>query len=162
MAEELNGRVQVASGATRFEKGDVRVRGNVRAECKTTSKSSYTLKLAELKKIQNEAISGGLEVPVMQIEFQGPGGGREVAVLDSRWLLDMILKKEGLVSGFFIHGFWPKGASFLLKVSQLIKMAALKEENKMKHWMMDITLKDVKYSVVSWDLFLRVYEESSQ
>jgi hypothetical protein len=56
-----------------FAKGDVRAAGEVRAECKTTSAKSYSLKLDEWTKIQSEALGGG-EVPVMQVEFQGAAG----------------------------------------------------------------------------------------
>jgi hypothetical protein len=72
-AKDLGGRVQKGSGATGFAKGDVRAALDVRAECKTTSAKSYSLKLAEWRKIQEEAHQGG-ESPVMQIEFQGAAG----------------------------------------------------------------------------------------
>jgi hypothetical protein len=66
MAEDLGGRVQPASGALKHAKGDVRVMGSVRAEAKYTSKSQYTLKLAELEKIIGEA---GLDRAVLQVCF---------------------------------------------------------------------------------------------
>jgi len=80
-AEDLGGRVQKGSGATGFAKSDVRAPLDVRAECKTTSAKSYSLKLHEWRKICQEAIQGG-ESPVMQIEFQGAlGYNTKLAVL---------------------------------------------------------------------------------
>ena len=73
-ASDLGGRVQKGSGSTVHNKGDVRAPLDVRAECKTTVSKSYSLKLHEWQKIQHEAITGGNESPVMQIEFQGPAG----------------------------------------------------------------------------------------
>lgn len=83
VAEDLNGRVQKASGATDFAKGDVRVVGEERVECKTTSAKSFSLKLSELEKIQGEALRGGAEAWSMQVEFQGQlGKHRKFAVID--------------------------------------------------------------------------------
>ena len=73
-AADLGGSVQPGSGAMEFAKGDVRVAGEIRAECKTTSKKTYILKLAELQKIQQEALMGRLEESVLQVEFQGQVG----------------------------------------------------------------------------------------
>jgi hypothetical protein len=84
LARSLGGRVTPASGATgaASAKGDVRVQGQVRAECKTTLARSYSLKLDEWRKIQHEAAVSG-EMPVMQIEFQGTGGmNKKLAVID--------------------------------------------------------------------------------
>ena len=93
LAEEIGGRVQPASGAMDFAKGDVRIAGVVRIECKTTSKASYILKVAELKKIQNEALLGGDDDWAMQIEFQGQAGlNKRVAVID--WYAYEQLRKD--------------------------------------------------------------------
>lgn len=83
MAEDLGGRIQPASGALSGAKGDVRKVGEIRGEAKTTSKSFFVLKLAELLKIRLEAITGGLEDWVFQIEFQGQmGQNKKFAVMD--------------------------------------------------------------------------------
>lgn len=66
MAEDLGGRVMPASGAMANAKSDVRAFGVVRAEAKYTAKESYSLKLADLDKIINEA---GLESAVLQLCF---------------------------------------------------------------------------------------------
>jgi hypothetical protein len=82
-AKDLGGRAQKGSGSSNFAKSDVRAPLDVRAECKTTISKSYSLKLHEWQKIQHEAITGGHESPVMQIEFQGPAGmNTKLAVLD--------------------------------------------------------------------------------
>jgi hypothetical protein len=82
-ATDLGGRAQKGSGSTDFAKSDVRAPLDVRAECKTTSARSYTLKISDWEKIQGEALRGGLEEPVMQIEFQGPAGiNKKLAIID--------------------------------------------------------------------------------
>lgn len=70
LAQDLGGKTQPASGALKHAKGDVRAVGEVRAEAKYTSKSSYQLKLAELEKIVGEA---GLERAVLQLCFVDRG-----------------------------------------------------------------------------------------
>jgi len=68
LAQDMGGRVQPASGAG-SAKGDVQVTGTARAECKLTRKKSYSLKLAEMEKIEKEAFYD--EIPFLQLEFQG-------------------------------------------------------------------------------------------
>lgn len=69
-AEDVGGRTVAGSGAAKHSGGgDVRKRGTLRIECKYTEKGSYALKLADLTKIKMEALKGGLEQPVMQLEF---------------------------------------------------------------------------------------------
>lgn len=84
-AAEIGGRVQTNSGATRHGGADVRERGKTRVECKYTGKSTYILKLADLLKLRQQAIKGGLEMPVFKIGFAVTGQRMmdEVAVL--RW-----------------------------------------------------------------------------
>lgn len=74
IAKELGGRVQKASGASKFAKGDV-VADGILVEAKTTSLGKYRIKLKELQKIQSEALEKSFLVWVFQIEFQGAGGG---------------------------------------------------------------------------------------
>jgi hypothetical protein len=81
-AKELGGYVQKASGASDFAKGDVRKAGDLRVECKTTSKKEFSLKFSDLLKIQDEAMKGGAEDWVFQIEFQGQmGQNQKLAVM---------------------------------------------------------------------------------
>lgn len=65
-----------------FAKGDVRVTGELRLECKTTSAKTYSLKVEELDKIKTEAITGGAEDWAMQVEFQRQIGPKRYAVID--------------------------------------------------------------------------------
>lgn len=91
VAEELGGRTQPGSGSGDFAKGDVRVKGEIRAECKTTSAASYSLKLADLVKIHREAALGKLEMPVMSVQFQGPvGTSHRYAVIDWEWFKQLV------------------------------------------------------------------------
>jgi hypothetical protein len=69
IAADLGGRTQPGSGSFWGAKSDVRKQGQIRCEAKYTAKKKYTLKLADLLKIKDEAIRGGLETPVMQVEF---------------------------------------------------------------------------------------------
>lgn len=82
VAADLGGRVQPGSGAPEFHKGDVRKAGEIRVECKTTSTKGYRLTLAEIQKIQGEALTGGDEGWAMQIQFQGQFTNKKVAVID--------------------------------------------------------------------------------
>jgi len=66
-ARSVGGRVTANSGAGR-DKGDVKVRGLLREEDKTTGKTSYVLKRADLRKIA--AAAQGDEIPVMSIAFE--------------------------------------------------------------------------------------------
>jgi hypothetical protein len=89
-AESLGGRVQKGSGSSDFAKGDVRA-PDLRVECKTTSFTSYSLKLSEWKKIMKEAITGNLDRAAMQIEFQGQfGQNTKLAVIAWQDFLDLI------------------------------------------------------------------------
>ena len=65
VAEELGGKVQIASGAL-DDKADVRSRDFL-CECKTTEKDFYTLKADTWNKIQKEAYKLGL-CPIMCIQ----------------------------------------------------------------------------------------------
>ena len=60
-----------ASGATMFGGGDGRLAGKIRLECKFTESDFYILKLEDLLKLRKQAIKGGLERPIFQIEFKG-------------------------------------------------------------------------------------------
>jgi Holliday junction resolvase len=63
-------------------KGDVRVKGFVRIECKTTGKRSFAVTMDMIEKIEAAALSAG-EIPVLVVEFNDGMGHRlrEVAVV---------------------------------------------------------------------------------
>lgn len=69
--KELGLKMSPASGATMFGGGDGRLAGQIRLECKFTEADFYTLKLEELLKLRKQAIKGGLEQPIFQVEFKG-------------------------------------------------------------------------------------------
>ena len=72
-------------------KGDVRVRGVTRIECKTTTKESYSLRLKDMDTISRAAVGAG-EIPAMVIQFEGDSGKSvaEVAVIPM-WALQELL-----------------------------------------------------------------------
>jgi hypothetical protein len=76
-AKDVGGRVQAGSGNARLGGGaDVRKQGDLRVECKYTSKTSYSIKLSELRKLKKQALMGGLEEPVLQFAFRDKSTGR--------------------------------------------------------------------------------------
>lgn len=89
IASRIGGRVTKASGAGDFEKADVRLRGLVRVEAKTTKHKSFSVTGEMLDKIEQQAVVAG-EIPVMEIEIEG--GARRVYVLPT-WALDGLLQE---------------------------------------------------------------------
>lgn len=75
LAEEAGGRTQKGSGSLPWAKGDVRRKGKFRAECKQTRSRSFTVTRTILNKIRSECDFD--EVPVLDVEFLGPGGRTE-------------------------------------------------------------------------------------
>jgi hypothetical protein len=93
LAKKLGGAVTPGSG-NGTQKGDVRVRGVLRVECKTTKHASFSVTTEMLDKIEEAALSHG-ELPAMLVEFCIPGKRpREVAVVPA-YVLDMITSKGG-------------------------------------------------------------------
>lgn len=74
------------------EKGDVRLKGLLRIEAKTTSKASFSVTKEMISKIEMEAISTG-EAPAIIIEFLGANGKpeHEVAVVPV-WVINSFTK----------------------------------------------------------------------
>ena len=91
LASRFGGKVVRGSGRGN-EKGDVRVKGVVRIEAKTTSKASFSVTKEMLAKIEMEAISCG-EVPAFIIEFLGKDGKpeHEIAVVPT-WVLNSLIQ----------------------------------------------------------------------
>ena len=67
LAERLGGRRTAASGS-KDEKGDVRVKGFVRLEAKTTKHKSFSVTLDMIKQIEEAALVSG-EMPIIAIEL---------------------------------------------------------------------------------------------
>lgn len=84
-AKRTGGRVTPGSGNQPGIKGDVRVEGSARIECKCTTAKSYSLKLVDLMKIEEAADRD--ENPVLEIEFQGIHPKRRYVVIPG-WLYD--------------------------------------------------------------------------
>lgn len=90
--ERFKGFRTPASGA-REVKGDVRVKGKMRIECKTTKHKSFSVTLDMVRKIEEAGLIGGGEVPVLLVEFNDNGKKLgEVAVIPS-YLLDDFLER---------------------------------------------------------------------
>lgn len=72
VANKLNGRVQPNSGATHFQKGDVKTK-NALIECKTTitPKQSFSIKKEWLIKNKREAMQMGKKYSILAFNF-GP------------------------------------------------------------------------------------------
>ena len=69
-AKLIGGYVQKASGALSYAKGDVRLKGVLRGEMKSTEKKSFILKRAVLDKIRSECL--GAEKPFLTVRFINP------------------------------------------------------------------------------------------
>lgn len=88
-ASRLGGRVTKQSGGGIFEKGDVRVKGLVRVESKTTKHSSFSVTDAMLDKIEMQALAAG-EMPVFEVDLRN--GERGVYVVP-KWCLDGLIQQ---------------------------------------------------------------------
>jgi hypothetical protein len=86
-AETYNGSVNSGSGNGWIRKADVRTEDEL-IECKTTTKTSYSLKARELFKLWQQAVIDN-RTPVFEIEFAGDG--MSCVVLDKR---DYLLMRE--------------------------------------------------------------------
>jgi hypothetical protein len=78
---------QTKNSGAGAEKGDVRVVGLARIECKTTKNKSYRLTVSDIEKIEN-ATFGNNEIPVMEIELEL--GKKKVLVVPT-WAMDILL-----------------------------------------------------------------------
>lgn len=80
-ARANGGRLTANSGAG-SDKGDVKVPGVLREECKTTLAASYVLKLEDLRKVVAAARRD--EIPIMRIAF-GDNLREQFVVIESGW-----------------------------------------------------------------------------
>ncbi len=78
IAKNLRGTLTPASGA-KDTKGDVRIKGVVRIEAKTTKNKSFSVTLDMVNKLETAA-TGVAEMPVFIIEFND-GNGRKIKEL---------------------------------------------------------------------------------
>jgi hypothetical protein len=80
-ARMVGGQRQKGSGSTPSAKGDIRVKGKLRGEEKSTAKGSYTIKRAVLDKIRSECV--GAERPFVLLRFRHP----VTMATEDRWVL---------------------------------------------------------------------------
>ena len=95
LAQMLNAKRQANSGATPFQKGDVKTKKFL-IECKTCiePKKSFTIKKEWLTKNKEEAFAMGREYGVLAFNF-GPGESNYF-VLDERTFKDLIGRIENV------------------------------------------------------------------
>ena len=88
VAKLLNGKKVANSGATKFNKGDVRT-DRFLIECKTATseKSSFSIKKEWLKKNKEEAFESGLRYSALAIDF---GGDEDYFVIDSKLMKELV------------------------------------------------------------------------
>lgn len=85
VARDVGGRTTIASGQTPIDKADVRS-SLVRVECKYTDKKSFTLKVADLLKVAEQAT--GDQIPLFYIEYREAGEG--YYVVPESWFLQLL------------------------------------------------------------------------
>jgi hypothetical protein len=90
-ASDYGGKTRPGSGNQWHSKGDV-ITPDYLIECKTTTKSSYSLKCQDLLKIWKEAISES-KIPVFEIEFSTVG--LSYVLLEKNDFLGIIQQLEG-------------------------------------------------------------------
>lgn len=78
-AKRLGGRVTKASGATAYEKGDVRLKGVARIECKTTKNKSFSVTRKLIDKMEADCL-GANETPILEVEFCDDRGNKEKSI----------------------------------------------------------------------------------
>lgn len=84
-ARRLGGVVVKGSGSG-DERGDVRLRGLIRLEAKTTSRKSFSVTPDILDKLDN-AVFGSGEIPIIQVELEC--GKRRVIIMPD-WALELV------------------------------------------------------------------------
>ena len=89
IAERIGGRLTPGSGS-KYQKGDVRVRGFARIEAKTTKNKSFSVSTKLIDKLE-EAVFGSDEIPFFEIEL---GLGSHTAVVLPREALDEIIEMQ--------------------------------------------------------------------
>lgn len=97
-AKRTKGRLVPGSGSG-YQKGDVRVKGTVRIENKTTSADSFRVTRKMISKITDAGMLHD-EVPAMVIEFLDEAGNpeEEVAVIPT-WALEILIMRLNEADG---------------------------------------------------------------
>lgn len=157
IAKDVGGRVQAGSGSSWRAKGDVRKMGDLRIEAKYTEKPTYVLKHADLEKLRLEAIEGGLEIPVMQVEFVGGGTSYKLAIFDLQLFLDWYQKSHDNMLNMTDLVATEKQATLDGSALQSFFWGAL---NKGKQGVVRVIWRGLPkdYAIIEWDLFTAVHE----
>lgn len=85
IANRIGGRVTPGSGS-KYQKGDVRLKGFVRVEAKTTIHKSFSVSTKLIDKLEEETFGSG-EIPIFEIEL---AGGTHTAIVMPKDALEMI------------------------------------------------------------------------
>lgn len=96
LAKKLNGTLTPASGASKFSKGDIKIKNaSLLVECKTTTteKTSFSIKKEWLEKIKEEAKIQQLENSVLAFSFT-PEGTENYFVISEKLMCYLINKLE--------------------------------------------------------------------
>lgn len=91
LAREVLGSVNAGSGNGWVRKGDVRSDTEL-WECKITSAKSYSLKQAELEKLNNQALMDG-RIPIFLVEFLKQG--EAYVILSKEDFMEMRMRLDG-------------------------------------------------------------------
>lgn len=155
IAKDIGGKEQPASGASWSAKGDVRKTGDLRIEAKYTDKDFFSLKLADVLKIRNEALMGG-EYWALQIDFALHH--TKFAVLDFK-LYEQMNKSLCLFTSDLVT----VGKSIRLSLKELyawhVEAAKFKEQSVIRLLFDTTPLKNVwVFALTDWDEFLRLRE----
>lgn len=93
MARREGANVQPGSGNVSGYGGDVRAAGKrLRGECKLTRSASFSVKLEDLMKLEQQAV--GDELPVFEVEFHRANQRRRYVVLPG-WAYDALMEESG-------------------------------------------------------------------
>lgn len=108
-----------------------------------------------MNKIQTEALQGGMELAVLQIEFQGQVRGRKFAVLD--WGSFQELLGELKVGMVFVESYGGPMRSLLIKMDDITRVRSIVTQNMV--WVMKLIMADTRvFALTSWDSFKELYD----
>jgi hypothetical protein len=169
IAADLGGRTQPGSGSFWGAKSDVRKQGQIRCEAKYTAKKKYTLKLADLLKIKDEAIRGGLETPVMQVEFVAGSSAFswKYAIVEYHYFRHIYAFSNAYRTLQFPSEF-STGKSITISVEHMLS-AASKAAAKKEDWALELiwAIENVggmryRFVVLDWNWFVTLHEAYQQ
>lgn len=91
-AKELGGKTTKASGAVAGHRGDVRCKGILRLELKTTLRNSFSVTPELIEKIENAALPSN-EIPALEVEFLDSQGKPKMSVcVVPTYILEMLME----------------------------------------------------------------------